>query len=239
MPGKRTPSEAGDKGLYWLSARSWEAKFASGDHYATDKPFAGLAAVIEELRRRSPHRLLDVGCGDGRNIGLLSQAADVVVGIDRAEVGLRRALRRPVAPHCSIGLVRGDMGNLPFRAASLDAVVNVWVMNHGTHDDINRYIAEMDRVLRSGGLLFASVSAWSLPIAVGMAFFGRKVADPSPDGHTYLVRFKTEQGIHHFFTRREMISYFSAWRIVRLRRERYRAEAPVRLVFWNILAEKP
>jgi len=228
---------AGDR-LYDLSARSWDEKFRSGDHYATDRPFEGLFAVVEELRKARLGLILDIGCGDGRNIPLLSQLAPRIVGLDRAESGLLRLREKPTDPRCSVFVAKGDIARLPFGDAVADAAVNVWVMNHGTDADIRAYIAEMRRVLRPGGLLFASVSAWSFPIAVGMAVFGRRIGDSSLDGHTYLIRFRSEEGVHHFFTRREILDYFGEWRILRMARRRHRAETPVKIAFWDVLAQR-
>jgi len=232
----KKPSELPD--LYHLSAQSWDAKFVKGDHYATDRPFAGLVSVIAELRRRALTRVADLGCGDGRNLGLLTSIAPRVFGLDFAEHALQQARQRPDVNRAAIGLVRGDIGRLPFRNGSLDAAISVWTMNHGAHENIRSYIAEMARVLRPGGVIFASVTSWNLFLAVAMRFVARRIPDSSPDGHTYLLDFRTEKGIHHFFTRGEIHSYFSRWKIVRLQRERYRAESPLRIPFWNLLAEK-
>jgi len=45
------PSSKND--LCRLSARSWEAKFGAGDHCATDRLAAGLAAVLDDLHDRA------------------------------------------------------------------------------------------------------------------------------------------------------------------------------------------
>jgi SAM-dependent methyltransferase len=232
----REPDERQD--LYRLSAQSWDAKFRSGNHYATDRPFDGLVAVAEELRHRHLERVLDAGCGDGRNLRLLTTVSARVFGLDLAEEGLRGARRRPDVQDAAIAFVRGDIGRLPFRDGALDALVNVWVMNHGTDENIRQYVAEMARVLRPGGVLFASITGWGPLLALTLPFVARRIADSSPGGHTYLLDFRNEKGIHHFFTRREIDSYFGQWRILRLTRERYRTESPFRVPFWNVLAEK-
>jgi len=224
--------------LYHLSAQSWNAKFAAGNHYATDRPFAGLVERIAELRRRSLTRVADLGCGDGRNLALLCSLAPHVVGLDYAEQALRRVGRHPDVAGATPNLVRGDIGRLPFRSASLDAAVSVWTMNHGADADIRRYIAEMVRILRPGGIVFASITGWNLLLAVALRFVARRVRDASLDGHTYVLDFRSEKGVHHFFTRREIAVYFRDWRIVRLDRRRYRTESPIPVPFWNLLAEK-
>jgi len=238
MNRNRSEKSPSQEDLYRLSAKSWDAKFRSGEHYATDRPFAGLVSVLDDLRGRRPARVADLGCGDGRNLGLLAGLAPGVVGLDFAEHALQEARRRPdIAPR-TVRFVRGDIGRLPLRSESFDAAVSVWTMNHGTHESIKDYVAEAGRILRPGGVVFACVTAWSLVLAVVLRFVGRRIPDLSPDGHSYLLHFRSEQGIHHFFTRREMHCYFREWRIVRLWRRRYRAEAPIRIPFWNILAEK-
>jgi SAM-dependent methyltransferase len=238
MGTDETKGPSPSRDLYHLSAQSWDAKFAAGDHYATDRPFDGLVAVIDDLRARSLARVADLGCGDGRNLALLKSVTPRTVGLDFAEQALHQVRRRPDIAGAPLGLVRGDIGRLPFRSASLDAAVSVWTMNHGADADIRRYIAEMARILRPGGVVFASITGWNLFLAIALRFVARRIRDSSPDGHTYVLDFRSEKGVHHFFTRREIALYFRDWEIVRLDRRRYRTESPIPVPFWNILAEK-
>jgi SAM-dependent methyltransferase len=90
-----------------------------------------------------PGRLLDVGCGGGRNALAFAERGWTVNGVDVSEDQLRLATKRGVDAR------RADARSLPFPDSSFDAVVSV-----GTHtdmDDFGSALVEIARVLRPGG----------------------------------------------------------------------------------------
>jgi SAM-dependent methyltransferase len=99
-------------------------------------------------------RLLDYGCGYGRTLAELS-AADFqnLVGVDFSEAMLARAhLALPNA-----GLVRNDGRSLPFQNDCFDAVLLFAVLTCIPDSNEQRLLlAEVERVLRPGGLLYVS-----------------------------------------------------------------------------------
>jgi malonyl-CoA O-methyltransferase len=91
-------------------------------------------------------RVLDVGTGTGRNLGLLRKAREKV-GVDRSTAMLKRAS----AP---ARVVAGDAESLPFRPGSFDLVVSSLMA--GDLRDLSRFTLEAARVLRPGGSLLYS-----------------------------------------------------------------------------------
>jgi ubiquinone/menaquinone biosynthesis C-methylase UbiE len=92
-------------------------------------------------------RALDLGCGTGRNLPLLTGTN--AVGLDPSFESLRRARRRaPGTP-----LVQGSAEALPFRDGVFDTVVSGLVLC--SVPDPARGLAEVRRVLRPGGTLRA------------------------------------------------------------------------------------
>lgn len=89
-------------------------------------------------------RVLDLGCGTGRNLPLLPPRS---VGVDPALDPLRRARRRAPAAR----LVQARAEALPFRAAAFDTVVSGLVFC--SVDDPAAGLAEVARVLGPGGTL--------------------------------------------------------------------------------------
>jgi len=89
-------------------------------------------------------RVLDLGCGTGRNLPLLRPGS---VGADPALDSLRRARRR--APGARLVQARAEA--LPFRAAAFDTVVSGLVFC--SVDDPGAGLREVRRVLRPGGTL--------------------------------------------------------------------------------------
>ena len=106
----------------------------------------GVARWRRELVAGAAGRVLEVGCGTGRNLPLYPDAADLV-GVDPNPAALARARRR--APRAR--LVVGRVESLPFETDAFDTVVTSLVFC--SVDDPLRGLAEIRRVLRTGGQL--------------------------------------------------------------------------------------
>jgi ubiquinone/menaquinone biosynthesis C-methylase UbiE len=106
----------------------------------------GLARWRRWLVAGAGGRVLDLGCGTGRNLPLLPASARAV-GLEPAWPALRRARRR--APH--VALVVGSAEALPFRDGTFDTVLSGLVFC--SVEDPPRALGEVRRVLRPGGRL--------------------------------------------------------------------------------------
>jgi SAM-dependent methyltransferase len=92
--------------------------------------------------------ILDVGCGKGRLASLLADAVRWI-GVDSSRAQLTANPHRPV--------VLADMRALPFRDGTFAEVTHLWCLYH--LDEPVVAIAEARRVLRRGGLYYASTAA--------------------------------------------------------------------------------
>jgi len=118
--------------------------------------FRGRRAVLWSLLRRAglpdAPRVLDAGCGTGRNLvefGALGPAS----GIDPspAAVAFCRARGLP-------DVREGDIEALPFADAGFDLVLATDVLEHVEHDDVAA--RELRRVTAPGGRLLVTVPAY-------------------------------------------------------------------------------
>ena len=108
-------------------------------------------------------RVLDAGCGDGRNLHYLLQAGFECFGIDE-DTGAIAAVRRRAA-HLAGALpagnfVAGRVDALPWGDGSMNAVICSAVL-HFSEDEAHfgRMMDDMWRVLAPGGLLFARLAS--------------------------------------------------------------------------------
>jgi len=156
------------------------AEFGEIDIYLFDQILKGRFD-----RRR---RVLDAGCGDGRNLVYFLRRGFDCFGVDR-DPGAVEHVRRlaaqlaPALPPDHFHAAAID--TLPWSDASMDAVVCSAVLHFS--DDaahFGRMVTEMGRVLAPGGLFFARLASnIGLEAAVGAA--GRRVR--LPDGSERFV----------------------------------------------------
>ncbi|MFQ5553028.1 MAG: methyltransferase domain-containing protein [Thermoplasmata archaeon] len=109
---------------------------------------------LEMADLRPGMEVLDVGCGTGFLSEGILKVTPSVWGLDITPEQLRRAARKLPIP-----LVRGDAENLPFQAASFDAVLSSGSIEYWP--DPKRALREMHRVLRPRG--FALVGGPTRP----------------------------------------------------------------------------
>ena len=147
--------------------------------------------LFDQLQRgrfdRRP-RVLDAGCGDGRNLTYFLRRGFACFGIDRDPAAIEhvRALAARLAPDLPRENFRaGEIDRLPWDAAGMDAVISSAVLHFAA--DLAQFdlmVQEMWRVLAPDGMLFARLASnIGLEDAVGAA--GRQVR--LPDGSTRFV----------------------------------------------------
>lgn len=99
-------------------------------------------------------RLLDLGCGGGRDAGDLDLRGYRVVGVDRTSALLSAGRRR----YRSLPLVRADLRQLPFHAMSFDGLWAAASLMHLPKPEARRILADLCKLVRPGGLFAATVT---------------------------------------------------------------------------------
>jgi SAM-dependent methyltransferase len=111
-------------------------------------------------RRR---RILDAGCGEGRNLPYFLSHGFDCFGIDRdpSAVARIRNLAARYAPDLPAGRFQaGELDDLPWEAASVDAVICSAVLHFAADAaHFKRMVDDMWRVLAPDGLFFARLAS--------------------------------------------------------------------------------
>ena len=131
------------------------AEFGEIDIYLFDQLLRG--------RFDHRHRVLDAGCGDGRNLVYFLRHGFRCYGVDRdpAAVAQVRAMAARLAPALPPEQFQvAELDSLPWATGSMDAVIASAVL-HFAHDmaHFDRILDECWRVLAPGGLFFARLAS--------------------------------------------------------------------------------
>jgi SAM-dependent methyltransferase len=108
--------------------------------------------VISHLGLPADARILDAGCGSGRNMVELA-AFGSVTGVELSPVSVEAARERAIGD-----VVMGSVGELPFADDSFDFAVCLDVIEHLPDD--RGALRELRRVIAPGGALLVTVPAY-------------------------------------------------------------------------------
>jgi ubiquinone biosynthesis O-methyltransferase len=112
-------------------------------------------AVLDRIRAQAGETILDVGCGNARDIIPMLQQGATIVGVDVSEGMIQQARQElAAAGYRDVRLEVGDATRLNFADASFDKIVCSEVLEH--IPDAGRAVGEMHRVLKPGGAMVVS-----------------------------------------------------------------------------------
>ena len=108
-------------------------------------------------------RVLDAGCGGGRNLVYLLRSGYEVYAVDQSgeAAGQARSLASALAPHLPADNFRVEhVERMSFTGGSFDVVISSAVLHFARDEEHwQGMVREMWRVLRPGGLIFARLAS--------------------------------------------------------------------------------
>jgi len=139
-----------------LDGTAW-SEAGTVDGFVHSPPNETLVRFAEGELRRGGSRLLDIGCGAGRNSVPLARQGWSVTALDLSWPMLRAAAERArqEVPECGVRLVMAPMDRLPIRSASADLIVahGIWNLARSS-SEFRAAVREAARVAKEGAALF-------------------------------------------------------------------------------------
>ena len=171
----------------------YDQRYAAPGYYWGHKPSAMCDRVIALLRERLPDhpRLIDLGCGEGRNAVYLAQHGFDVVGMDLSAVGLEKAAAYARQVGVALRLVQGDIVTYALDE-SYDVVFSSGALHYLPPEVRAARYADYRAHTRPGGLNALSV------------FVHKPFIPPAPDA---------EATAHHYRSG-ELLGYYWDWEIL-------------------------
>jgi SAM-dependent methyltransferase len=196
-------------------------------------------------KRAGIRTVLDAGCGDGKNLATLVRAGFTSMGADLSPSALEKCehyLREQGLAGGYELLPPTPLETLPIETASVDAALCIDVLGHLPQPGL--VIGELARVVRPGGLIYASVFHPADECRTGPRMRLGDTADefwytPSvPDGREFYYRFyEREQVVELFSSTGLRVVSVEAHRWPEPPHQGYREEPHVH-ASWFVLAEK-
>jgi SAM-dependent methyltransferase len=124
--------------------RFWEG---TRDHDVSQN----LSAMLDAIGGAPPHRILDLGCGPGRDLVTLRAMGHAPVGLDGCEAFVRMALSRS---GCEV--LHQSFFDLRLPPASFDGVFANASLFHVPRAELGAVLAALRDALVPGGVLFCS-----------------------------------------------------------------------------------
>lgn len=138
ITGGYQPKKFWDKRAKTFMDDEWQVRIHSQHHWA-----------IKEIKKINPKRILEVGCGFGRNIKfLIGSGVDPkkIVGIDISSVMIKKA--RKYVKNKNVKLFIANASDLPFKNKEFDMVLVHGVFMHIKPQDINQSLDDVLRVTK-------------------------------------------------------------------------------------------
>ena len=147
--------------------------------------------------RWKPGKILDVGCGNGRNLIPFLKQGFKGYGLDFSKEMIKnaQALLKKNNLSARVDLKEGEMQELPYSESSLDYVTSIASFHHLKEADRMAALLEIRRVLKKDGLLLITV--WNKR-QIKFFFGGKDKFVP------WRVGRNVHQRYYHLFTYREL-----------------------------------
>jgi cyclopropane fatty-acyl-phospholipid synthase-like methyltransferase len=196
--------------IYQSQYKFFERAYALNKDLWTDfKDDPIVKQVGKLIKKDNPHgKILDLGCGRGRNSILLAKLGFEVWGVDLIPKALNEAKKAAQVEKLNgkVHFEKADVLNLPFEKDSFDGIIDRGCFHHIVKQDWAKYRRNINKVLKDDGYFLVVV-------------FSKESPHLKSTKHNYVVH-KGDIGVHfhydHFFTKKELKEAFPNFKLVDL-----------------------
>ncbi len=212
-----------EKGCVQRLTDRWDNIYKQGKseykYYDITKPHEDMNKIIRLFEKENVKKVLDLGCGAGRNLFLMAEKKFNVHGIDTSKQGMAIAKKVLKQNNIHAHLKVGNVFNvLPYEDNSFDAIVCVQVLQHAFEKEIKKAISEIKRVLKPNGLLFITLCGRysNKKIRYCIVKTAKKVA-----ARTYIPTIGEEIGVPHFiYNKKILMKHYSGFKLIDIWKDR-------------------
>ena len=156
-----------------IKLQSEEHEIIDPDFYASREEYVIHLMHLSDYKRAQilvkGKSVLDLGCNSGYGTNLLSEDCKSIIGVDVSPEAIKTAKLKYNKANLEFQLVNGI--NLPFEDNSFDVITSFQVIEHLV--DYDTYFKEVQRVLRSDGILLLTTPNAEIRVRSGQKPWNR------------------------------------------------------------------
>ena len=191
-----------------METEGWEIVYQKeGDLYKDVGP--EIKKYSKVLKKEKYKKILDLGCGTGRNAIYLAKQGFLVYALDISKTGVAIAKKKAKLLNLkNIKFNVADMNQTPYPDNYFDAVVCMFTLSHGLLKDNQDAVNEIYRILRPKGMLMTQL----MSVKDKTCGKGKKI-----EKNTFLGGMEDDKHMmHHYFTKEEigiLLSEFTKFKL--------------------------
>jgi len=174
-------------------------------YYDLNKPHSDLVVVSKVFKEKRVKKILDLGCGIGRNMIPLIEDGFELSGVDESKEAIKILKSKIKNKSLVAKLKNSKFQNLSFPDNHFDAVISVQTLNHGYEADIIQGFKELFRVLKPGGIIFITLPG---RISKGKVRHCLVKTARKVERNTYIPTIGEEIGIPHYIFNKSLIAKY-------------------------------
>jgi ubiquinone/menaquinone biosynthesis C-methylase UbiE len=126
----------------------WDQAYKQGTHWEVG-PSRSVKEFVNYLKKGT--KVLDLGCGSGRDSIYLAKKGYEVVGLDVSAEAIKKARSKASSSYSNLHFIEGKAEKLPFEVESFDAVYSTWTLQFCP---LAEPASEIYRVIKKDGVAY-------------------------------------------------------------------------------------